>query len=320
MHVLSSEQFTPEMLGDIFMLADEFRDEVADPEARHELARLHEDEFLVNLFYAASTRTRLSFDFAAQRLGMNVVGTENAEQFSSAAKGETLEHSIKVLAEYGPSVIVLRHKATGAAVEAAEVSNVPIFNAGDGNGEHPTQALLDAHTIYSERQTLSGLHVVFGGDLARGRTARSLAKVLSMYPDNRYTFTSTPELAMRADIKELLDERGVPYAESDDPEETFADADVVYWTRLQKERPLDEPGPDGQPVMIEEQDPRFILGKTALDILPEDSMIMHPMPIDGEIDPIVDADPRARYFRQAGNGMYVRMALIHLVLNEAFAS
>ena len=274
--------------------------------------------FLVNLFYAASTRTRLSFDFAAQRLGMNVVGTENAEQFSSAAKGETLEHSIKVLAEYGPSVIVLRHKATGAAAQAAEASEVPIFNAGDGNGEHPTQALLDAHTIYNERQTLSGLHVVFGGDLARGRTARSLVKVLSMYPDNRYTFTSTPELAMRDDVKNLLTERGVPFTESEDPEEAFGDADVVYWTRLQKERPLDELGADGQPVMVEEQDPRFILGKTALEILPKESMIMHPMPIDGEIDPVVDADPRARYFRQAGNGMYVRMALIHLVLSGTF--
>jgi aspartate carbamoyltransferase catalytic subunit len=244
------------------------------------------------------------------------VGTENAEQFSSAAKGETLEHSIRVLAEYHPAIIVLRHKEKGAAERAAAVSSVPIFNGGDGNGEHPTQAVLDAYTIFKEFRTLSGLSVVMGGDLARGRTARSLVKVLSQYPDNHLTFTSTPELAMGDDIKMLLTDRGVSYVETEDPEEAFTEANVVYWTRLQKERALDKIGPDGQPVMVTEQDPRFILGQVALDILPRDSMIMHQMPIDGEIDPVVDEDPRARYFKQAGYGIPTRIALIDRALRD----
>lgn len=317
MHILSSEQFTPEMLGDIFNAADEFRKQVEDDTARRELAGRYTGEILANIFYAPSTRTRLSFDFAAQRLGMGVLGTEDAEQFSSAAKGETLEDSIRVIDEYGPAVIVIRHKQTGAADRAARVSSAPIFNAGDGSGEHPTQALLDAYTIRREKGRLDSLNVVFGGDLARGRTARSLTKLLAQFEGNRITFISTPELAMGSDVKLYIEKRGLPFSETDDLETGLAGADVIYWTRLQKERPIDGSTGVADSEEEPEQDPRFILGRRALELMPEDAIIMHPLPRVNEIEPSVDNDKRAVYFRQAGNGMYVRMALIDMVLRGA---
>lgn len=305
MHVLSSEQFTPPELEELFLQADTFRAQLEDPAARRELASCHLGATMCNLFYEPSTRTRLSFGYAADSLGVRVQGTENADLFSSAAKGETLEDTIRVINEYGVNVIVLRHKETGAAARAAAVSSAPIINAGDGQGEHPTQALLDVYTIKRSNERLDNLRIVMGGDLRHGRTARSLAKLLCKYPGNHMTFVSVPELQMGDDIKEHLQRHGTTYTETTDMLGAFKDADVVYWTRLQKERLADPTAiPSGG----------FVIDANALRALPPHATIMHPLPRVGEIDPAIDGDSRALYFQQAGNGLFVRMALIDRIL------
>jgi aspartate carbamoyltransferase catalytic subunit len=306
MHVLSSEQFGAQELGVLFEQADEFRDQLVADDMKRELATRHIGSKLCNLFYEPSTRTRLSFGYAADNLGVRVQGTENAREFSSAAKGETLEDTIRVINEYGVDIIVLRHHETGAAVRAASVSEAAIINAGDGQGEHPTQALLDAYTIQHSQGRLDNLRIVMGGDLKHGRTARSLAKLLSQYPNNHISFVTVPELQMSDDIKTRLEEDGTTYHETVEMYDAFRDADVVYWTRLQKER-LENPEvvpPSG-----------FVIDAAVLEVLPSSSVIMHPLPRVGEIDPAIDHDPRAQYFKQAGNGLYIRMALIEQILS-----
>lgn len=305
-HVLSARQFNPDAMGELFEQASSFRaDLVGNPSAKRALAGRYAGEVLLNIFYEPSTRTRVSFGLAARKLGMQVEGTENAREFSSASKGETLEDTIRVLGEYDPAVIVLRHNETGAAERAATVSEAPIVNAGDGKGEHPSQALLDAYTIQEQLGRLDNLHVVMGGDLAHGRTVRSLAQMLSMYPGNSITFVSTPELQIGDDIKGHLRYAGTNYTETDDVMAAVQDADVVYWTRLQKERI------EGDLIAAQ-----FEIGQDTLQVMPDHTVIMHPLPRVGEIHGSVDTDPRAKYFRQAGNGLYVRMALIDMVMKS----
>jgi aspartate carbamoyltransferase catalytic subunit len=305
MHILSSEQFDTPQISELFEQADEFRSQLENPQAARELAGRHIGSKLCNLFYEPSTRTRLSFGFAADNLGVRVQGTENARQFSSAAKGETLEDTIRVINEYGVDIIVLRHDKIGAAARAAAVSDAAIINAGDGPGEHPTQSLLDAYTIHRNHGRLDNLHVVMGGDLKHGRTARSLATLLSKYSGNRLSFVSVPELQMSEDITDRLVESGTPFEETTDMYSALRTADVVYWTRLQKER-LTHPEalPGGG----------FTIDAAALEVMPDGASIMHPLPRVSEIDKTVDGDPRAAYFQQAGNGLYIRMALIEQVL------
>lgn len=311
MHVLTAEQFDPDTLNVIFESADSFRQRTSDTEGRRELVTTYAGELLVNLFYEPSTRTRLSFGLAAKRLGMGVEGTENAREFSSAAKGETLEDTIRVIAEYDPAIIVLRHHETGAANRATAVSEVPIINAGDGKGEHPTQAILDLYTIQRETAGLSNLKVVIGGDLANGRTARSLSKMLAKYPNNEITFVSIPELQIGEDIQTYLDDHDTKYNLTVDMYDALRTANVVYWTRLQKER-LENP----EQVM----DKDFVIDQTALEVMPKSTIIMHPLPRVGEIHTAVDNDPRAVYFSQAGNGMYVRMALIDMIMQGTLSN
>ncbi|HSX46159.1 MAG TPA: aspartate carbamoyltransferase [Candidatus Saccharimonadia bacterium] len=305
MHVLDADQFTPESILEVFQNADSLRDMLAEPETRLELAHRHNDKQICSLFYEPSTRTRTSFEAAALKLGMGVVSTENAAEFSSAAKGETIEDTTRVLNQYGFAAIVIRHPETGAVARAAAVSDVPILNAGDGKGEHPTQCLLDAYTIYRQFGRLDNLRVVMGGDLRNGRTVRSLAKVLAKYPGNELVFVSIPALQMADDIKEILTQSGTKFSEADDLETAFQGTDVVYWTRLQKER-LDPDEPFDSSA--------FIISTESLGYLPEKAIIMHPLPRVDEISPEVDTDPRAKYFEQAGNGLYVRMALLDQVV------
>jgi len=300
MHILSVDQFEQSWLEQLFNRADELREMDHDKKGRQDLAALHVGKQLCSLFYEPSTRTRLSFETAAVKLGMGVVSTENAREFSSAAKGETIEDTVKVLNEYHYDAIVLRHHETGAARQAADVSRSPIINAGDGKGEHPTQALLDMYTIYRKFGRLDNLTVIMGGDLANGRTVRSLSKLLSRGKGNLLIFVSIPELQIGADIKEVLTANKTEFREVSNLEEVAALADVVYWTRLQKER-LD-PG-----VKITHN---FVIDGAVLPLLKQDMIIMHPLPRVDEITTEVDDDPRAQYFEQAGNGLYVRMALI----------
>lgn len=307
-NVLTADQFSPSDLTKLFGRADVMRRLSSEKQSRLELATKHLDKQICSLFYEPSTRTRISFETAALKLGMGVVSTENASEFSSAVKGETIEDTIRVLNGYHFAAIIIRHPVTGEVAKAASVSKVPIINAGDGKGDHPSQSLLDVYTIYSHFGRLDNLRVVMGGDLRNGRTVRSLSQMLSKYPKNHITFVSIPELQMGDDIKAMLSKSGTTFDEIDAADTAFKDADVVYWTRLQKERleasetsKLSSGG--------------FTITAKLLGTLPKQAIIMHPLPRVDEIAAEVDSDPRAKYFEQAGNGLYIRMALLDQIVN-----
>ena len=297
-HVVSAHQFDRDLLEHVVERADAL-DGVRDQ-------RL-EGRIMATLFYEPSTRTRLSFESAMVRMGGSVIGTEAAREFSSAIKGETLEDTVRMVEAYA-DVIVLRHDEAGAAARAAAVASVPIVNAGDGPGEHPTQALLDLVTIHRELGRVDGLHVVLCGDLRHGRTARSLALLLTLYQGVRISLVAPQVVQMDDDILALLRSRGVPYTVTDSLLEAVPDADVVYQTRIQKERFAD-PADFGRARGDTRIDARV------MERLPEGAIVMHPLPRVDEIHPEVDADPRAAYFRQARNGLFIRMALLDMVLS-----
>lgn len=300
MHILTAEQFGSNELHQLFERTDAMKEAFTND--RRELARRHVGRQATLLFYEPSTRTRLSFSHGAQHLGMSVNSTENAAEFSSAAKGETLEDTLQMLKQYHTDIIVIRHNETGAIGRAAEaVASVPIINAGDGKGEHPTQALLDAYTIHAEKGQTEDLRVVIGGDLKRGRTARSLAKILAHFEGNHITFVSTPELQVGDDIKLYLENHATTYDSTDNPGRAVQGADVIYWTRLQNERG-------------NERSELFVIDEKFMEQVPEQAILLHPLPRVGEITADVDRDPRAKYFTQAGNGMFVRMALMDQLL------
>ncbi len=265
---------------------------------------------MITLFYEPSTRTRASFEIAMEFLGGKVIfSTENARQFSSAAKGETLEDTIKILNGYWPDVIVLRYDEEGGVKRAAAVSRVPIVNAGDGTGEHPTQALLDIYTIQKELGRIDGISIAMAGDLARGRTVRSLSRLLAKFSDIKIYFVSPETARMREDVKDDLRKSNVWFSEWDDLRVIAPKVDVIYQTRTQKERiPLFETSQ----LPIEKD--FCIVNQQILDLIKREAIIMHPLPHVEEIAPEVDRDPRAAYFRQAENGLYVRMALLKMIL------
>ncbi|MDB5161103.1 MAG: aspartate carbamoyltransferase 1, chloroplastic-like [Candidatus Saccharibacteria bacterium] len=306
MHILSAEQFSPAQIEKIFKRADYFKKNSSTLPGRKKISTIHQGRQLASLFFQPSTRTRLSFETAAVKLGMGLISTENARENSSSTKGESIEDTFRILDGYGYDIIATRHFEVGAAARAAAVCETPIINAGDGKGEHPTQSLLDAYTIYKSHGRLQGLTVVFGGDLRYGRTVRSLSRILSKYKNNHLIFISIPELQVNDDIKGFLASSGTTFEETASVAAALKKADVVYWTRLQAEY-LANPStiPKG-----------FTLNKRLIKNMKEDAIIMHPLPRVDEIDPDVDDDPRAAYFRQAANGLYVRMALLDLVLSE----
>lgn len=307
-HILSAESFSTQFLEELFERADYFKREIKNTNNRHSLKRF-DHSLMFSLFYEPSTRTRMSFETAAAYFGMAVVGTENAREFSSAVKGETLEDTIRVLCQYHPDVIVLRHPETGAAKRAAGVSSVPIINAGDGKGEHPTQALLDLYTIKRYQEKLDGLTVLLGGDLAHGRTARSLVTLLSKFCDVKFIFISPPQLRIGQDIRDLLSNKGLEFSESENLEKFLELADVVYWTRIQKERL-------GQNISYKDIVGRYVIGQKELGLMKKAAILMHPLPRVNEIKEEADSDPRAVYFQQAGNGLYIRIALLEWIFEE----
>lgn len=300
-HVLESQQFSRQLLDELFERADDMR---ADP---HRAAGRLQGRVMAALFYEPSTRTRLSFESAMLRLGGRTMGTDNAREFSSAAKGETLEDTIRIVAGYA-DVIVLRHHDEGAARRAAAVSDVPVINAGDGKGQHPTQSLLDLYTIKDELGRIDGVRVAMAGDLFNGRTARSLAYLLSKYRDVELWFVAPPQVAMRDDIKQHLDEHGVRWHETEDLDAVLPQVDVVYQTRIQKERFDDEASYRAVKGI-------YVIDTASMARLRPEAIVMHPLPRLDEIDPAVDSDRRAAYFRQARNGVQVRMALLDAVLS-----
>ncbi|HYL70238.1 MAG TPA: aspartate carbamoyltransferase [Candidatus Dormibacteraeota bacterium] len=296
-HVVSSEQFGRELLDSLFVRAAELQG-VRD-------ARL-QGRIMATLFYEPSTRTRLSFESAMLRLGGSVLGTEAAHTFSSAIKGETLEDTIRMVSTYA-DVIVLRHDQPGAAARAAQVATVPVINAGDGPGEHPTQALLDLFTIERELGRIDGVRVALCGDLRFGRTARSLALLLSLYPDVRLVFVAPEVVQVGTDILKRLEERGVHYSLAAQLDDVIGDVDVVYQTRVQKERFTD-------PHEFEQARSAIRIDAAVMRRLNPDAIVMHPLPRVDEIATEVDSDPRAAYFRQAANGVAIRMALLEMLL------
>jgi aspartate carbamoyltransferase catalytic subunit len=262
---------------------------------------------LATVFYEPSTRTRFSFEAAMYRLGGQVLSAESATRASSAAKGESLEDAIRVVGGYADA-IVLRHPDAGAADRAASVAPVPVINAGDGPGHHPTQALLDLCTIKKELGRLDHLRIGLAGDLRNGRTVRSLAVLLSRFPGNELVLVSPPALRMREDVIGSLEQARQAVHETDDFAGAIPGLDVLYQTRIQAER-------FESPEEYERYRGVYVVTVEVMGQLPEHAIVMHPLPRVGEIDPLVDADPRAAYFRQARNGLWVRMA----VLNWAMA-
>lgn len=301
-HVLEAQQFSRDVMNEIFDVTREM-EHVVSRYGSNILNR----RIMATLFYEPSTRTRLSFEAAMYRLGGEVITTESAREFSSAAKGETLEDTIRIVEGYS-DVIVLRHYESGSARRAADAASVPIINAGDGPGQHPTQALLDVYTIQKEIGRLDGIHVALVGDLANGRTARSLAYLLTKYEDVKLYFVAPEMVRMRDDIKGYLTEHGVVFEEEDDLMSVMSKVDVVYQTRIQRERFGDR---------IEDYERargKYIIDVETMSALSENAIVMHPLPRVDEIDPAVDTDPRAAYFRQAHNGVFIRMALLQMVL------
>jgi len=300
-HVIKSQQFTFELLFQLFKRADELRNYCED---------CLKGKIMASLFYEPSTRTRLSFESAMLRLGGKVIGTENAKEFSSAVKGESLEDSIRVISRYC-DCIVIRHSEEGTAEKASEVSKVPIINAGDGTGQHPTQALLDVYTIYREFGKLDNLKVAMVGDLASGRTVRSLCYLLSKFQGIEIIFVSPDNLKMGEDIKKYLNEKGVKFSEEDDLNNVLPEVDVVYMTRIQKER-----------ISLEDYEKakgKFVINRDNFDLIKPDSRIMHPLPHVEEIDlplSVEQDDSRVAYFREAENGLFARMALLDFILNK----
>ena len=300
-HVIESQQFSRSLLDELFALTDDIKSEP------HRYSGRLNGRVMAALFYEPSTRTRLSFEAAMLRLGGSTMGTDNAREFSSTAKGETLEDTIRIVSGYA-DVIVLRHNEEGAAKRAAGVSSVPIINAGDGPGQHPTQALLDLYTIRQELSRVDGIRIAMVGDLANGRTVRSLTYLLSKFKDIKIWFVAPPQVAMREDLKEHLTEHNIPWVETEDLDAVLPEVDVVYQTRIQKERLAD-------PAAYLALKGIYRIDNRSLGLMRKYSIVMHPLPRVDEIAPEVDSDPRAAYFRQAHNGLHIRMALLNILLS-----
>jgi aspartate carbamoyltransferase catalytic subunit len=302
-HVLEAQQFNPKLIELLFERGNELQLLAQDKRRHQKLDSLLQGKMMFLVFFEPSTRTRISFSAAGQHLGMQVVTTENALESSSSVKGESLEDTIRVLCEYRPDVIVIRHFETNSAKQAAAVSTVPIINAGDGHGQHPTQALLDLYTIYREAGRTSNLTIALGTDLLHSRTARSLIYLLGKAKGNHLILVSPKDLRLAPNVKTYLKRSGTTFEETDDLDQALTKADVIYWNRIQKERFTGSVPPQ-----------TFVIGPQHLPLLKPGAFLMNPLPRIDEILGTVDADPRAAYFRQAGNGMYIRMALLEWVL------
>lgn len=302
-HILAVSQFTRSDLAYIFAVAKEMRTMVE----RVGTFDLLKGKILANLFYEPSTRTSSSFTAAMERLGGSVIPI-NEVRYSSVSKGESLPDTVRTLECYS-DVIVLRHPETGAAATAARFLRKPLINAGDGAGEHPTQALLDLFTIQEELGRLDGLSVTMLGDLRYGRTVHSLARLLRLY-GARLNYVSPAILRMPPALMDELSQAGVEQHEFATLEEVLPTTDVLYVTRVQKER-------FERPEEYESVKDAYVIDAATLLTAPAEMVLMHPLPRVNEIAMEVDADPRAAYFRQMEYGLYVRMALLAMVLGKA---
>ncbi|MBR0352698.1 MAG: aspartate carbamoyltransferase [Oscillospiraceae bacterium] len=287
-------------------LIDTANDIIARPEAYSQVCR---GKKLATLFFEPSTRTRLSFEAAMYELGGNVIGFSEANS-SSAAKGESVADTAKTISCYA-DIIAMRHPKEGAPLVAAANASIPVINAGDGGHNHPTQTLADLLTIYREKGRFSDLTVGLCGDLKFGRTVHSLINALSRYENVRFVLISPEELKLPSYVKkDVLRRQGIPYEQTTDLEKAMPDLDILYMTRVQRERFFNEED------YLRLKD-SYILTPEKLKNASKDLCIMHPLPRVNEISVAVDDDPRACYFKQVLNGKYMRMALIMKLLKEA---
>jgi aspartate carbamoyltransferase len=302
--VLSVKQFAHDDLEYVFGVAHEMRGMVE----RIGTFDLLKGKILANLFYEPSTRTSSSFTAAMERLGGSVIPISEVK-YSSVSKGESLPDTVRTLECYA-DVIVLRHPETGSAAIAAKAARKPVINAGDGAGEHPTQALLDAFTIAEELGRLDNLNVTMLGDLRYGRTVHSLARLLSLFSNIKLNYVSPDILKMPKEVMDEVAEKKVPQTEYSSLEKVLAQTDVLYVTRVQKERFED-------PADYEKVKGAYVIDPEIMKAAKQEMIVMHPLPRVGEISPEFDDDPRAAYFRQMEYGLYVRMALLAMVLGKA---
>ena len=299
-HCLDTTDFTVEEIDDLIHLATDI---IANPK---KYAHVCDGKKLATLFFEPSTRTRLSFEAAMMELGGNVLGFAEANS-SSASKGETVGDTVKIVSCYA-DIIAMRHPLEGAPRVASFKSDVPIINAGDGGHSHPTQTLLDMMTIRRRKGRLDNLTIGFCGDLKFGRTVHSLIKSLARYDNVKFVLISPEELRVPDYIiNEVLEPRGIPYIETRNLEGALPDLDILYMTRVQRERFFNEE----DYVRLRDS---YILTAEKLNLAPADMAVLHPLPRVNEITLDVDDDPRAAYFEQAQNGVYVRMALIMTLL------
>ena len=301
--IISVKQFSREDLEYVFAVAHEMHNMV-DHIGTFDLLK---GKILANLFYEPSTRTSSSFTAAMERLGGSVIPI-NEVKYSSVSKGESLPDTVRTLECYA-DVIVIRHQEVGSAAQAAKAARKPVINAGDGIGEHPTQALLDAFTIKEEIGHLDGLTVTLLGDLKHGRTVHSLARLLSLYKV-KLNYVAPDILRMPAELIDELKAKGVEQTEYTTLDQPLPATDVLYVTRVQKERFTDE-------AVYESVKGAYVIDPKVMKAARERMIVMHPLPRVGEISPEFDDDPRAAYFRQMEYGLYVRMALLAMVLGKA---
>jgi aspartate carbamoyltransferase catalytic subunit len=301
--ILSVEQFSRTELEIIFNVAEDMRTMVE----RVGSLDILRGRVIACLFYEPSTRTSSSFIAATERLGGQVIPI-NEVRYSSVTKGESLRDTVRTLECYS-DVIVLRHPETGSAAVAADAARKPVINAGDGAGEHPTQALLDIFTIKEELGSIDGLTITMLGDLKYGRTVHSLARLLALY-DVRINFVAPDMLKVPQSTIDFLRHKQIPIAQSSNLDDVLSQTDVLYVTRVQKERFENQAD-------YEQVKDSYVISANTLRQAKEHMIVMHPLPRLGEIAEDVDADPRAAYFRQMENGLYIRMALLALVLGRA---
>ena len=296
--LISIQDFTKEEILHILDVAREFE--------QNKSQTFLSDKVIACIFFEPSTRTRLSFETASNRLGARVIGFSDAAN-TSVRKGESLKDTIKMVSNY-VDLIVMRHPLEGSARYASEIASVPVINAGDGANQHPTQTLLDLYTIMETQGRLDNIDINMVGDLKYGRTVHSLLQALSHFSPS-FTFTSPTELEMPQEYKEFLNEKQIPFRETTELEQYINDTDILYMTRIQQERFTD-------PVEYEKVKNVYSLNKSMLGSVRENMRILHPLPRLQEIANDVDETPYASYFKQAENGMYVRMAIISYLLGK----
>ncbi|PKP17565.1 MAG: aspartate carbamoyltransferase [Bacteroidetes bacterium HGW-Bacteroidetes-21] len=296
--LISIHDYSKEDYFKIIQVASEFEKNAG------QASNLLAGKIVATLFFEPSTRTRLSFESAVQRLGGRIIGFSEASS-TSVAKGESLKDTVKTVSQYS-DLIVMRHPIEGSARWASEVADVPVVNAGDGANQHPTQCLLDLFTINQTQGTLENLTITLVGDLKYGRTVHSLLQAMS-YFNPKFRFVSPKELKMPNEYKIFLDQNNIEWSEHEDLNLVLPESDIVYVTRVQKERFSD-------PIEYERVKNAYVLHKSMLEGTKSNMRILHPLPRVNEINVDVDPTEKAYYFQQALNGVYTRMAIISLIL------